>query len=178
MKNVNTSKIGILSDTHDQIQNLIKVIEFFNHEQVDLVIHCGDWTSPFTLIHYAKLQVPLYGVFGNNDGDKFRHIKYAQKFGLNVHFEDRLLVMSEFGKKIVIYHGDYDEIVDALVKCGDYDLVLHGHNHCAKIAKFNKVLSLNPGTLVDFTNDEVQDASFGLYNANTHEGEIIWLKNL
>lgn len=178
MTTTNTFNIGILSDTHDQIHHLVKVIEYFNHVQVDLVIHCGDWTSPFSLIHYAKLQAPLYGIFGNNDGDKFRHIRYAQGFGINIHIEDRLLVLSKFGKKIVVFHGDYYEIVDALVKCGDYDLVLHGHNHRAKIEKIGNVLSLNPGTLVDFTNEKVRGASFGLYDATAHEGKIVWLKDL
>lgn len=178
MKKVNTQKIGILSDTHDQVNYLIKAIEYFNREQVELVIHCGDWTSPFSLIHYAKLRVPIYGIFGNNDGDKFRHIQYAKEFGINIDYEDRLLVRSEYGRKIVAYHGDYDEIVNALVKCGDYDLVLHGHNHCAKIEKFNHVLSLNPGTLIDYTNEKVQGASFAVYNASTHEGKIIWLKDI
>lgn len=79
MAKANNYNIGILSDTHDQIHHLVKVIDFFNRERVNLVLHCGDWTSTFTLIHYAQLQSPLYGVFGNNDGDKLRHIKYEKK---------------------------------------------------------------------------------------------------
>lgn len=101
-----------------------------------------------------------------------------KKIGVNVQFEDKLIVISMFGKKIVINHGDCKEIVDALVRCKDYDLVLHGHDHCAKIEKVDNVLSLNPGTLVNYTNEQIQGASFGMYNTTTHEGKIVWLKDL
>jgi putative phosphoesterase len=172
------SIVGVIADTHDQVHHLVKVIDYFNREQVGLVIHCGDWVSPFTLKFYTKLQAPLFGVFGNNDGDKFRHLIYAEKYGLKVVFEDQLLVLCKYGKRIAVYHGDYQEIVDALVKCGDYDVVLHGHNHKAMVEKVGKVVSLNPGTLMDFTNKNVQGASFGLYNASIHEGRIVWVRNL
>ncbi len=172
------SIVGVISDTHDQVHHLVKVIDYFNREQVGLVIHCGDWVSPFTLKLYTKLHAPLYGVFGNNDGDKFRHLIYAEKYSLKAVFEDQLLVLFKFGKRIAVHHGDYQEIVNALVKCGDYDVVLHGHNHKAMVEKVGNVVSLNPGTLMDFTSEKVQGASIGLYNASKHEGRIVWVQDL
>jgi putative phosphoesterase len=170
--------VGVLSDTHDQVHHLVKVIDYFNREQVSIVIHCGDWISPFTLSHYKKLRAPLYGVFGNNDGDQFRLLKYAEKLGLNVFFEPQLLVMSRYGKRLAVYHGDYEEIVKALVKSGDHDVVFHGHNHRPKVEKVGDVVSLNPGTLMDFTDEQTRGASIGLYCASTHEGRIIPIEEL
>lgn len=178
MENSESKIIGVLSDTHDQISNLIKSIEYFNSRRVELVIHCGDWVSPFTLIHYAKLNAPLYSVLGNNDGDEYNHIKLAKKIGVNVRLEKGLLVFSHYGKRIIAYHGYYQEIVKALVKCGDYDVVLHGHTHEAKVKNSGKVLSINPGTLIDFTDTKKQGASIGLYNAERHAGEIVWLDDI
>jgi putative phosphoesterase len=167
--------IGVISDTHDQITNLRSATDIFLSKQVSCIVHCGDWVSPFTLKFYQPLNVPIFGVFGNNDGDKFRHLRVAEKLELDLTIEDQLLVFSRFGKRMAIYHGDYREIVDALVKCGDYDVVFHGHNHQAKIEIVNKIISLNPGTLVDFTNENIQGASVGVYDASNHSGEIIWL---
>ena len=170
--------IGVLSDTHDQVHHLVKAIDYFNLKRVKLVIHCGDWVAPFTLKHYTKLHAPLHGVFGNNDGDKRQHFLYAKEYNLAIHMEDQLLVLEEYKKKIAVYHGNHQEIVDALVKCGDYDVVLHGHNHQPKFEKIGNVVSLNPGTLVDYTNESTQGASLGLYDADLHEGRIVWMKDI
>lgn len=170
--------IGILSDTHDQVHYLPSVIDFFNQRQVQLVIHCGDWVSPFTLQYYTKLQAPLYGIFGNNDGDKFLHQQVAHQLDLNLTIEDQLLVVEQFGKKIAVYHGTAPKLVEALVNCGDYDAVFYGHNHIAKVEQVGDVLVMNPGSLLDITFPTVKGASIGLYDAATHTGQIIPLDAL
>lgn len=43
-------KIGIISDTHDQVEKIKKAISIFNKEKVFLVYHLGDFCSPFSLI--------------------------------------------------------------------------------------------------------------------------------
>ena len=63
-------KIGIISDTHDNLPQIRKAVKVFNREKVDLVFHAGDFVSPFTALEFKNLNSPLYGVFGNNDGDK------------------------------------------------------------------------------------------------------------
>ena len=148
------STIDVISDAHDQLDHLAKVIAYLNSIQVSMVVHCGDWISPFTLSHYAELQAPIFSVFGNNDGDKFRMLRYAERLNLKVVFEDQKLIFSHLEKRIAVYHGDYEEIVNALVKCGDYDVVFHGHTHRPKVEKVGNVVSLNPGTLVDFTSKQ------------------------
>jgi uncharacterized protein len=39
-------KIGIISDTHDDIENVQEAINIFNKNEVNLVIHTGDYISP------------------------------------------------------------------------------------------------------------------------------------
>ena len=63
-------KIGIISDTHDNLSQIKKAVEIFNQEKVELVLHAGDFVSPFTSLEFKNLNCPLKGVFGNNDGDK------------------------------------------------------------------------------------------------------------
>lgn len=78
------------------------------------------------------------------------------------------------GKKIAVYHGDNKEITDALIKCGDYDCVFSGHDHKARIVNFDKVLFVNPGTLVSCYNDSNPWVpSVALYETKTHKAEII-----
>lgn len=165
--------IGVISDTHDQIENLAQAIAFFILKDVEAVLHCGDWISPFTLEYYKPLHQPIFGVFGNNDGDKFLHQRVARRLDLDLTMEDHLLTHEFGGKHIAIYHGTSEGIVSALNKCGDYDAVFYGHNHAAKIETYQNTLSMNPGTLMSNKRPSV-----GLYDTETNSGELIWLDEL
>ena len=59
--------IGVVSDTHNNIKNIKKIIDLFNEAQVELVIHTGDISKAETLKVFSSLNCPLTGVFGNND---------------------------------------------------------------------------------------------------------------
>jgi uncharacterized protein len=168
-------KIGVISDTHDQADNILKMVEILNQEQVELVIHCGDWVAPFTLKFYKELRCPIKGIFGNNDGDKFRHLAFGTKAGVDVTYEERFLSLELDGRKIAVFHGDYEEIVDALVECGRYDAVFHGHNHQKMIQTVGKTLSLNPGTLMSMTGDDAVGASFAIYETKSNNARLIEL---
>lgn len=161
-------KIGVLSDTHDQGELIHAAVKYFNSQKVDLVIHCGDWVSPFILHFFKALQAPLRGVFGNNDGDKFRHLAFKDKWGIDLQYEDRFLEMELDNRRIAVFHGDYSGIVEALVTCGKYDVVFHGHTHQRVNQHHGKTLSLNPGSLMKETSDSVKEASIAIYDTSTH----------
>ncbi|KUK61822.1 MAG: Phosphodiesterase [Methanoculleus marisnigri] len=44
-------RIGILSDTHDNLQMVDAAVRQLNREQVDLTLHAGDYVSPFVMRH-------------------------------------------------------------------------------------------------------------------------------
>ena len=48
-------KIGILSDTHDAHENVLKAIKIFNEHKVSYVFHAGDMVSPFTARAFADV---------------------------------------------------------------------------------------------------------------------------
>ena len=168
-------KIGVISDTHDQISQIEKAVAVFNQEKVGLVIHCGDWVAPFSVIPFQKLTCPLKGIFGNNDGDKFRHAIRMKSRGIDLFYEERFLVLNVEGRNIAVFHGDYQEIVDALVTCGTYDVVFHGHTHINVNQTIGKTLSLNPGTLMKYTLPGVEGASFAVYDSKPNTARIIEL---
>lgn len=95
---------------------------------------------------------------GNNDGDKFRHLVFKDKLGVNVQYEDRFLKLELEGRVIAVFHGDYPEIIDALVICGKYDAVFHGHTHQQVNEMVGNTLSLNPGSFMDKSSDAVKGA--------------------
>ena len=60
-------KIGLISDTHDNIENILKAVRKFNSRRVDIVLHAGDFVSPIVLESFAGIK--LVGILGNNDID-------------------------------------------------------------------------------------------------------------
>src|SRR5260370_36150183 len=60
-------RLGILSDTHDQIARLCLAVRLLRDEGADVLAHCGDLTGPHVVAVCAEL--PCYFTFGNHDAD-------------------------------------------------------------------------------------------------------------
>jgi uncharacterized protein len=58
-------KIGLISDTHDNIHNIQNAILSFSDKHTRFVIHAGDIVSPETVKAFDGMR--LIGVLGNND---------------------------------------------------------------------------------------------------------------
>ncbi len=141
-------KIGVISDTHDHLENLDKAIELLNTEEVELVIHCGDFISPFVIRRLYKLKPKVVGVFGNNDGDRGLLMKIAKD--VNVELHNMPYDLELCGKRIHVLHGlgspEYTRrTVELLAKSGAYDIILYGHTHKIDLRKIGDCLVLNPG---------------------------------
>jgi hypothetical protein len=130
--------IGIISDTHDNLDMLRKAVGIFNEQKVEHVIHAGDFTSPFTFRVIKDLTCGFTGVFGNNDGDK---LLLRKRSGDRVFNQPHVLELA--GRKIVLVHEHH--IVNALADSGHYDIVIYGHTHEPDIRKAGNTLIVNPG---------------------------------
>ena len=135
-------KIGLIADTHDNIENIEKAVEVFKENRTDLVIHAGDYVTPGAIRYFRGLK--LVGVFGNNDfdisgiRDAFSDIG-GQIKGDFYEFEIDDLIFA-------VYHGTRHERRDFLVQSGKYDVIVCGHTHRSLTSKIGKTLVLNPGT--------------------------------
>lgn len=74
------TRIGILSDTHDNIPRIKDAVTRLNKEGVDLVLHAGDYIAPFVMGTLKDLNAEMIGVFGNNDGDRDLLVKKCADF--------------------------------------------------------------------------------------------------
>ena len=132
-------KLGILSDSHDNLPALARIVERFNAENVDLVLHAGDFVSPFTTIPLSKLRAPLIGVFGNNDGDRLYLTRRFDGIGT---LHPGYHVFEVDGLRAVLMHEP--KSIDALVASGAYDLVVYGHTHEVDV-RSGRPAVVNPG---------------------------------
>jgi putative phosphoesterase len=130
-------KIGVISDSHDNMEAIKKAVEIFNERDVDIVMHAGDIVSPFTADWFSKLNSKMILIYGNNDGEL---LYLKEKFkGVGEIYRDPFIAHM-YGKSIVMTHKP--EIVDAMAEM--HDIVIYGHTHEMDIRR-DKALIVNPG---------------------------------
>jgi len=133
-------KIGVVSDTHNNLGNVREIVRLFNAAGVDRVVHTGDITKAKTLDVLAGLEAPLYGVYGNNDVE--RETLDASAVQHAFVFRDPPLELDWAGRRIVVVHDPRDlrHLPDS-----QHHLVLHGHTHMARCERQHETLIFNPG---------------------------------
>lgn len=132
--------IGIISDSHDHLDNLQKTVDLFRERRVEHIIHAGDFTSPFTWRVLKHFEGGFTGIFGNNDGERVLMRKLS---GERVYTQPYKLTLD--GKRIVVMHEP--DVVDDLAASGHFDLIVYGHTHVPEIRRENNTLIVNPGEL-------------------------------
>lgn len=132
-------KIGVLSDSHDNVRMVAKAVELFNDEGVVLVVHAGDFIAPFVVTAMHDLNCRVVGVFGNNDGER---IGIAKRFEAIGEVHPNLAVVEIGGRTIAATH--YPELAEPIAESGKYDIVIYGHTHEIDV-RSEASLILNPG---------------------------------
>lgn len=138
-------KIGIISDSHDNIWRLDEAIPHLR--ECLAVLHCGDLIAPFMVKRLSEGlgDVPVHMVWGNNDGDKRLVSEVAAKAG-GFKIYGEFAEVNIDGVRIAINH--YPEIAKGLAESNRYDLVCFGHNHTASLEQINATVLLNPGEIM------------------------------
>jgi len=162
-------KIGAISDTHDNVTKILQAVDFFNkQEELEVVLHAGDFVSPFAVAALAGLKCRLVAVFGNNEGEKIGVAKNFEGLGdLYMNFAS----IEVGNRKIAIAH--YPELAEALAKGDGFDIVVYGHTHEIDIHKDRQTLVINPGECGSWLTGKSTIATIDL---ETLEAEIHELK--
>jgi len=162
-------KIGIISDTHDNLPQIKKAVDIFNREKVEMVLHAGDFVSPFTFLEFKNLSCPLKGVFGNNDGDKL----YLQEKFKGIGEIYPVPYNTEINhKNIIMLHKE--KLIDALAESQKYDVIIYGHTHRIDLRKIGKTLIINPGECGGWLTGK---STIALLDLKSLEAKIIDLAN-
>lgn len=163
-----TMRIGIISDTHDNLRAVSLAVDIFNEKSVEAVLHAGDWCAPFTMVNLAKVNCKVYGVFGNVDGEREHMRVKARHVGVEL--------LGDFGElefngvRIALIHGKIERIVEALVKSGLYHVVVRGHTHRAEVKRVNNCLLINPGEACGYVTGR---KSIAILDVETMDVEIL-----
>ncbi len=160
--------IGVISDTHDNLPMIDKAVELLNRKEVNLVLHAGDYVSPFVIPRFKALKGRLIGVLGNNDGD---HEMLKQQFreSGNCELRSRFAAIEAEGFTIALTHGNETELLNALVSHGTFDAVVHGHSHFST-TRADHTIVLNPGEVCGYLTGI---STLALLNTRLRTAEIV-----
>jgi putative phosphoesterase len=159
--------IGLISDTHDNLKAIEKAVKVFNYKGVGIVLHAGDFISPFTARAFKDLKGQLIGVYGNNDGEKEGLKEAYSKIGAEIKGNFTELVLD--GKRIALYHATIQSFLNALVRSRSYDVVIHGHTHNRNIEKIGNTVVVNPGEACGYLTGK---GSIAILDLKTRKVEI------
>lgn len=156
-------KIGIMSDSHDNLPKIRAAISVFEEEKVGLVIHAGDLVAPFAAKELRKIKSQFVAVFGNNDGER---LGLARILGDEIHEAPYQLKIKEL--KILVCHEPY--ALAALKQSGFYDAIIYGHTHEVDVQKNGPSLIINPGECGGWVN---QRSTVAIWDTESSDVEII-----
>jgi len=168
-------RVLIISDTHDNLSNVdLLVRHVIPEEKPEIVVHLGDFTSPFTLLKLKEPGLPVVGVLGNNDGD----VGMLREIERNL--APQPVEANLGGFSAFLMHGFKDaafteKVAAAIALSGYYRLVLFGHTHRYKVERRGKALLVNPGTLSGYLAEE---ATYAILDTASRNVQVKQLRSM
>ena len=159
-------RIGIISDTHDNVEAIERAVEVFDDEGVDALIHCGDFVAPPVLPFFGGYEV--HGVLGNNDGELDGLELFFDDLGNGSELHGRYADLTFDGARFCVLHGDQGmDVVDERAESGAYDYICYGHFHGAEERQVGDTTVINPGA--HFPTVPEEDRSVVILDTETDE---------
>lgn len=167
-------KIAIISDTHDNIPNIEKFLEWAQKNKIEIIIHCGDVATGETIRFLAEnFKGPIHLVYGNMDWPYRVETNEACNQLENVKLHDNIGNLIIENLSIAFCH--LPEVAKKLAESGKYHLVFYGHTHKPWIETLeNKCQLINPGALGGL----FQKATFAAYDTENGKLELKILETL
>lgn len=132
--------IGIMADSHDNLQSIKLAVRLFNKTGCSLVIHAGDFVAPFAARELANLTCSVKAVFGNCDGEKKGLEKAFHSLG---EIKKPPLTLNHDGLNFMVTHILADQ--GSYPASDKYNVIIFAHTHKPEIRHKKKTLLINPG---------------------------------
>lgn len=163
---------AIVSDTHGNVANFKKSVEWIEKQKIKTILHCGDIGSPESLKESLEdFDGEFFGVFGNMDSDYKILIDEYNEIP-NVEIKEHTFETELAGKKIAVNH--FPHKAKKLAQSREYDLVFYGHTHRPWDEKVGDCHMINPGELAG----QFNKPTFAVYDTDSNKLELKILGNL
>ena len=150
--------VGIISDSHDNLPKIEAAVAKLNDARVELVLHAGDYCSPFAALRYQGLKSKMIGVFGNNDAE--RELLKTKFESLGHEVRSRFVSLEVDKVRIGLLHGDEENLLEDLARSQSYDLIISGHTHSISKLQNGRTVCFNPGEICGYLSGRATIATF------------------
>ncbi|MDA1081761.1 MAG: YfcE family phosphodiesterase [Gemmatimonadetes bacterium] len=133
--------IGLMADTHDRVPAVRDLLKEMTDRGVAMVLHAGDYCSPFSLQPFQDAGVALAGVFGHNDGDP-QGLKAFAEQGMGHELFESPHSITIGDQKILIVHDIGDVSLRSIKQ---HNIVVHGMEHQQSMKTRGDSLIICPG---------------------------------
>lgn len=173
--------IIIISDTHDNIPNLKKVLDYCSANKIEKIIHCGDLAEIETLDFIKEnFHGDIFWTFGNMDLEHSALYPFADGKYKDINIFSKHGEIEIANKKIAFVH--YPDYARKLCEQGRFDYVFYGHTHkpWTEIVEGNnngnikKCEMLNPGNVAN----QYYSPTFAIWNTTDNKFQLIRINEL
>jgi putative phosphoesterase len=167
-------KVAVISDIHENFNNLLRALEIMRQRGVEKILCLGDFIHPGIVKVLVDCDIPVFSIWGNNDGDKVTIVKMSLSDGSSLELGDKTYASLEIdGRKIFLTH--YPDLALPLARSGMYDIVFYGHDHLKSEDRAEKCPIVNPGEL---SANKTKTATFAIYDTVSNEYEFVEVDNV
>lgn len=167
-------KIAVISDIHENFNNMLRAMEIMRQRGVEKILCLGDFIHPGIVKVLVDSDIPVYSIWGNNDGDKVTIVKLSMSEGSSLELGDKTYASVEIdGRKVFLTH--YPDLALPVARSGMYDIVFYGHDHLKSENQAEKCPIVNPGEL---SANKTKTATFAIYDTVSNEYEFVKVDNV
>lgn len=165
--------LAIISDIHENFHNLIRAFEKMKELNVEYILCLGDLINPGIGKLLATQEIPVFLIWGNNDGDRVEITLASKAENSVMSVSPRTYDFIELGgRKLFLTH--YDDLAEPMAKTGLYDAVFFGHNHDKHLSQIENCWLVNPGEIAA---SKTKVATMAIYETTSNQVELITLEN-
>ena len=163
--------LAIISDIHDNLANLEKLLSWCRNHKVKKLIFCGDATTIETIIYLStNFHGKIFMVSGNseiyqiNQLKKYTNLDYFGEAGIK-----RIAAL-----KIGLCHKPQKIKYLLKLTANDLDFIFYGHTHKPALTQSDSTLIVNPGNIAGI----FYQPTFASLETNNKKLELKILANL